>query len=73
MEVHPDRKVQIAALIADKVLDIISAEYSDFKDVFSKKSTVVLPEHTEINMHAINLEEDKQTLYGPIYSLGPVG
>ena len=32
----------------------------------------MLPEHTEINTHAIELEEGKQPPYRPIYSLGPV-
>ena len=72
MEVHPDREVQVAALIADKAPVAIPAEYSDFEDVFSKESATVLPEHTEINTHAIDLEEGKQPPYGPIYSLGPV-
>ena len=33
---------------------------------------MVLPERTELNEHAINLEDGKQLPYGPIYSLGPV-
>ena len=60
IEVHLDRKVQIAALVADKALVTISAEYSDFEDVFSKESTAVLPEYTEINTHTIDLEEGKR-------------
>ena len=32
----------------------------------------MLPERTELNEHAINLEDGKQPPYGPIYSLGPV-
>ena len=71
MEVHPDR-VQVAALIADKAPVAIPAEYSDFEDVFFKESATVLPEHTEINTHAIDREEGKQPPYEPIYSLGPV-
>ena len=31
-----------------------------------------LPENTGMNEHAIKLEEGKQPLFGPIYSLGPV-
>ena len=69
MEVHADWKVQIAVLIADKTPITILAEYSDFEDVFSKESAAMLPEHTKINTHAIDLEEGKQPLYGPIYSL----
>ena len=72
MEVHPDREVQVVALIADEASVAILAEYSDFEDVFSKESAVVLLEHTEINTHTIDLEEGKQPPYGPIYSLRPV-
>ena len=32
----------------------------------------MLPERTKLNEHAIDLEDGKQPLYGPIYSLGPV-
>ena len=50
----------------------IPDKYSDFSNVFSKEKTLVLPEHTELNKHAIDLEDGKQPLYGPIYSLGLV-
>ena len=48
------------------------AEYSDFANVFWKKSAEVLLEHIGINKHAIKLEDDKQPFYGPITSLSPV-
>ena len=32
----------------------------------------MLPERTDLNEHAIELEGDKQPPFGPIYSLGPV-
>lgn len=32
----------------------------------------MLPERTDLNEYAIELEEDKQSPYRPIYSLGPV-
>ena len=51
IEVHPDREVQIAALIADIAPVTIPAEYLNFKNVFSKESATVLPEYTEINTH----------------------
>ena len=57
IEVHLDQKVRIAALITDKAPVAIPAEYLDFEDVFSEESAVLLPEHIEINMHAIDLEE----------------
>ena len=50
----------------------IHAEYSDFSDVFSLDSTAELSEHNGINNHPINLLENKQAHYSPIYSLGPV-
>lgn len=69
---HPNQEVQIVVLIADKASVIILAKYSDFKNLFSKKSAMVLPKHTKINIHAINLEKSKKRLYGPIYNLEPV-
>ena len=36
------------------------------------ENTAELPENTRMNEHAIELEEGKQPLFGPIYSLGPV-
>ena len=68
--IHPDREAQIALLLIKEVK--IPDEYSDFANVFSKKKVWVLPERTELNEHAINLEDDKQPPYGPIYSLKPV-
>lgn len=44
-------------------------EYLDFIYIFFEKSAVYLPEYIKINMYIINLEKDKQLLYGPIYSL----
>ena len=72
IKVHPDHEVQIAALIINKAPITIPAEYSDFADVFSKKSVAVLTKHTEINTHGIDLKKVKQPSYKPIYSLGLV-
>lgn len=69
IKVYLNRKVQIITLIADKVSFTVLAEYSNFEDIFSKKSAAVLPEHTEINTYTINLEKGKQPLYRPIYRL----
>ena len=68
--IHPDRAAQIASLLTEEVK--IPDKYSDFTDVFSEEKALVLPERTELNEHAINLEDGKQPPYGPIYSLGPV-
>ena len=71
-DVHPSRRVQIAALVANKTPISIPTEYSDFADVFSLELASKLHEHTRINNHAIELVDDRQPPYGPIYSLGPV-
>ena len=68
--VHPSRQAQIASLDVEEVT--IPAEYSDYANVFSSDSAAGLPEHTSINNHPIDLIDDKQPPYGPIYSLGPV-
>ena len=70
MTIHPAREAQLALVLAKEVT--VPVEYSDFADVFSKKSANVLPERTGANEHAIELEKGKQPPYGPIYSLGPV-
>ena len=69
-EIHSDREAWIAFLFTKevKILD----KYSDFTNVFSEKKALVLPKRTELNEHAINLEDGKQPLYGLIYSLDPM-
>ena len=65
--IYTDRKTQIASLLTKevKILD----KYLDFTDFFLEEKALVLPEHTELNKHAIDLENGKQPPYGPIYSL----
>ena len=64
--------VQVAALKQNEALTKVPTKYSDFADVFSEKKALVLPEQTDLNEHAIELEGGKQPPYGPIYSLGLV-
>ena len=63
---------QISGLIAKEAPTKVPTEYLDFADIFSLDLATELSKHTEINTHAIDLEENKQPPYGPIYSLGPV-
>ena len=70
--VHPFWEPQIPSLIAEEAPTKVSAKYLDFADVFSPDLAMKLLKHTEINTHAIDLEESKQPPYEPIYSLGPV-
>ena len=70
MPIYPARKAQIASLVAEKVK--FPTEYSDLSNVFLEEKASILPEVTELNQHAIELQEGQQPPYGPIYSLGPV-
>ena len=73
LNVHPSREPQISGLIAKEASTTVSAEYSDFADVFSPDLASKLPEHTGINDYAIKLVDGcQQSPYGPIYILGPV-
>ena len=69
---HPLEKAQIAHLKADGGFTKVSSKYTNFVDIFSRKLFAKLPEHTEINNYAINLPNDWQLLYSPIYGLGPI-
>ncbi len=71
-EVHPSKKAQIAHLKAAKAPSEVPSKYTNFADVFSPKLVIELPEHIKINDHAIELVDDRQPPYRPIYSLGPV-
>ena len=64
------RKAQIALPLAKKV--IVLAEYSDFANLFSKKSADIFLERNKVNEQAIKLDKDKQLLYRLMYSLGLV-
>ena len=70
MPIHPSCQAQVALLISEKTG--ILTKYSKFSNVFSSGSIIELLEHIGINDYPINLLDNKQTLYGPIYSLGLV-
>ena len=65
-------KPQVGALLFNKAPIEVSMEYSDYSNIFSAENKAERPENTGINKHAIKLEEGKQPLFGPIYSLRPV-
>ena len=70
LEIHLDKGAKIVFLLTKEIK--IPDKYSDFADVFLEKKALVLPERTNLNEHAIKLEDGKQLLYKPIYSLKPV-
>ena len=72
MPVHLEKQVQVGALLFDEASIEVLAEYSDYSNVFSVKNVAKVPENTGINEYAIELEESKQPLFGPIYNLGLV-
>ena len=69
---HIQKKAQVGALFFDKAHTEVPAEYSDYSNVYLAENAAELPENIGMNEHAIKLEEDKQPLFGPIYSLSPV-
>ena len=70
MLIYSSCQAQVALVMSKKIE--ITAKYSDFSDVFSSDSMVELSKHTRIHDHPTNLLDDKQSLYGLIYSLEPV-
>ena len=69
MPVHSEKQAQVGALLFNKALTEVPAEYFDYSDVFLAEYAAELLENTEMNKHTIELEEDKQPSFGPIYSL----
>ena len=73
LDFYPFWRPQISNLIAEEVPTKISAEYSDFANVYSLDLAFELSKHIGINNIAINLVKScQQPPYGLIYSLGPV-
>lgn len=57
-------------LLPDKAPTEAFLMYFNYANVFSPNLAIELAEYTRINNHAIELKEDKQPPYDPIYSLG---
>ena len=72
ISVHSKKQAQIGALLFDEASTEVLVEYSNYSNVFSAENITELLENTGINEHAIKLEEGKQPLFGPIYSLEPI-
>lgn len=70
-KVYPSRKTQIADLKVDKALTKVPNEYAHFADIILPKFAAELPDHG-IHNHAMELMNDQQPPYSPIYSLGLV-
>ena len=70
ISIHLSCQAQVAELTSEQTG--IPTEYSNFSNVFSSDSATEPAEHTGIKDHPIDLLDNKQPPYGPIYSLGPV-
>ena len=71
--VHSEKQAQIeaqvGALLFNEAPTEIPAEYSDYSNIFLAEYATELLENTEMNEHAIKLEEGKQLSFELIYSL----
>ena len=72
MLVHSEWQAQVRALLFNKALTEVLAEYSDYNNIFSAENALKLSENIGMNEHVIKLEESKQPPFGPIYSLGSI-
>lgn len=72
MTIHSLQKARITTLKQNEASIEVSTKYFNFADIFCKEKALVLPEQTDLNKHAIELENSKQLLYEPIYNLGPM-
>ena len=72
MTTYPSKAVQIAALKQDEASAKDPPKYTDYADIFSFNLPIQFLENTGINKYAMELQDGKKPLYGPIYSLRPV-
>lgn len=70
MSIYLAWNAKMALLLAEKVS--IPKKYTNFLDIFFKKSAAKLSNRSDISKHTINLEPSNQPIYKQIYSLGPV-
>lgn len=60
---------QIVLLKIDEACTTVLPKYSDLTDVFLPELVAELLKYAKINNYAIDLVNDKQSFYKPIYSL----
>jgi len=70
---HTTKKEDAFLIYALLVINVrprheIPSQYKGYKDVFEKKNADTLPKHQPYD-YTIDLEEDAQPLFGPIYNL----
>ena len=70
MPIYSSYQAQVTSLTNKETR--IPTKYSEFSNVFSSDSILELLDYTGINNHPINLLDNKQLPYSPIYNLGPL-
>lgn len=68
ISIHSSPATQFVAWQQDKALTKMPSKYSDYADIFSFNLAIKLSKNTNINEYIINLIEDKQLPYKPIYT-----
>ena len=56
-------------LLFDKVLTIVLAKYSNYKNIFLAKNVIKFPKYIKINNYTIKRKKDKQLFINLIYNL----
>ena len=69
MPVHSKKQAQVGALLFNKASTKVSAEYSNYNNVFSVEYIIKLSENIKMNEYVIKLKESKQLSFGLIYNL----
>ena len=69
LDVHFFCRPQVFGLIVEKAFTKVSAEYLDFVNIFSLYLGSKLTRYIGINNHAIELVDNQQPFYEPIYNL----
>lgn len=69
---HFLQKAQIVYLKPDEALTEVPNKYTDFAYISLLKLATKLPKYIDINNHAIELIDNQQLLYSPIYNLSLV-
>ena len=69
MPMHSKRQSQVGTLLFDNAFTRILVEDFYYSNIFSTENPIKFPENTRINEHVIELERDKQLIFGSIYSL----
>ena len=69
---HFKKQAQVGALLFDKAITKVPAEYFNYSNIFSAENAAKLLKNTRIIKNAIKLKESKELFFGPIFSLGSI-